>query len=56
MIGLSVLGQNEDQNLQIEIQKLQIAFAIPVRPTRSNIPLKLLKFKAFAHCVNNTTK
>ena len=42
MNGLTVLGQKADRNLQIQIcNQIQIAFAIPVLPTQSNIPLKL---------------
>ena len=54
MNGKSVLGQNVVQNLQIEIklksatQNLKITFAIPVGPTRSNIPLKLPSLQVYS--------
>ena len=40
----SILGQKSGENLQIKIgiKNLEIAFAIPVRPTQSKILLKLL--------------
>ena len=46
MNGQSILGQKSGRNLQIKIsigiQKLEIAFAILVRPTQSKILLELL--------------
>ena len=56
MNRLSVSEQNVDQNLQIEIENYKLIF-IPVRPTRSNISLKVLSLKVLTgiQCVIGTT-